>query len=291
MCDISFMAEDALQLDGLARDRGLTAVVDCGVAPGLSNLAVGRGQATLERLLSVAIYVGGLPRARHWPYAYSAPFAPGDVIEEYTRPVRLRRHGRELTVEALGECELLDFEGVGTLEAFVTDGLRSLLATVEAPDMVEKTLRYPGHAELMRVLRHSGFFDQQPVRLGQTEVRPIDLTSHLLTRCWTPQASQAEFTVLRVVVEGERQGRAIRQQTDLFAESQASAQVSSMASTTGTPAAIVARMLLDNSIEQTGVLPPEKLGQHNDLWGFLCSELSALGLNLKVSEQEVQESS
>jgi saccharopine dehydrogenase-like NADP-dependent oxidoreductase len=73
--DISFTAENALDLDGLARERGVTAVVDCGVAPGVSNLMVGHAAAVLATVDDVEIMVGGLPRERRWPFDYKAGFA------------------------------------------------------------------------------------------------------------------------------------------------------------------------------------------------------------------------
>jgi NAD(P)-dependent dehydrogenase (short-subunit alcohol dehydrogenase family) len=137
-CDISFMAEDPGELDALARERGVTAVVDCGVAPGMSNLLAGYATTLLDETQSLWIAVGGLPRERRLPFQYKAGFAPSDVLEEYTRPARIVEGGRVVVREALTEIEAVDFDGVGTLEAFNTDGLRSLIDTLDVPDMVEK---------------------------------------------------------------------------------------------------------------------------------------------------------
>jgi lysine 6-dehydrogenase len=161
--DISFMAEDAMELDALAKEHGVTAVVDCGVAPGVSNLLCGLGAALLDRCESLEIYVGGLPAVRRWPFEYKAGFAPHDVLEEYTRPSRIVEHGKIVVREALSEPELMEFPELGTLEAFNTDGLRSIATTMDVPFMKEKTLRYPGHIELMRVLRHVGLFSKETV--------------------------------------------------------------------------------------------------------------------------------
>ncbi|HEY8212268.1 MAG TPA: saccharopine dehydrogenase C-terminal domain-containing protein, partial [Myxococcaceae bacterium] len=169
-CDISFMAENAWELNELARQKGATAVVDCGVAPGVSNLLAGYATALLEKTESIEIYVGGLPAERRWPYEYKAGFAPHDVLEEYTRPSRVVEHGQVVIKEALSEPELMDFPVAGTLEAFNTDGLRSLAYNLQVPFMKEKTLRYPGHIELMRVLRHTGFFSKEPLQVGGATV-------------------------------------------------------------------------------------------------------------------------
>ena len=119
--DISFLAEDALELDALAKSRSVTAVVDCGVAPGLANMLIGHCHAGFDRTERVLFYVGGLPKRRQWPYQYKAPFAPSDVVEEYTRPVRMVEGGEVVVKPALSEPELIDFAQVGTLEAFNTD--------------------------------------------------------------------------------------------------------------------------------------------------------------------------
>ncbi|MFQ5578522.1 MAG: saccharopine dehydrogenase family protein, partial [Anaerolineae bacterium] len=175
--DISFFPEDPFTLDGLARARGVTAVVDCGVAPGLSNILAGHAAARLDRLERFTCYVGGLPKERRWPFEYKAVFSPLDVLEEYTRPARFVAHGEVVTLPALSDVELLNFPGTGTLEAFNTDGLRTLLRTLDAPFMREKTLRDPGHAALMRVFRESGFFRTDPIEVNGQPVRPLNVTA------------------------------------------------------------------------------------------------------------------
>ncbi|MGH7293234.1 MAG: saccharopine dehydrogenase family protein, partial [Myxococcota bacterium] len=116
-CDISFMPQNAIELDALAKKQGVTAIVDCGVAPGMSNMMAGHGYAQLEKCEKIEIYVGGLPRERTWPFQYKAGFSPHDVIEEYTRPSRIVEHGTIVEREALSEPELMDLPGVGTVEA------------------------------------------------------------------------------------------------------------------------------------------------------------------------------
>ncbi|MGB2983999.1 MAG: saccharopine dehydrogenase NADP-binding domain-containing protein, partial [Candidatus Bipolaricaulia bacterium] len=119
--DIAFFPEDPFSLDELARSKGVTAIVDCGVAPGLSNLLVGHAVRQLDETRRVTIYVGGLPSDPQPPYEYRAVFSPVDVIEEYVRPARLVVDGKIETRPALSEVELIDFDGVGRLEAFNTD--------------------------------------------------------------------------------------------------------------------------------------------------------------------------
>ena len=285
--DISFMAEDALQHDALARARGVTAVVDCGVAPGLSNMMVGHAAARLERAEQVEIYVGGLPAERRWPFEYKAGFAPHDVIEEYTRPSRIVEHGREVVREALSEPELLDFPGIGTLEAFNTDGLRSLVKTIDAPFMKEKTLRYPGHIALMRAFRETGLFSKEPVEVGGVRVRPLDLTAALMFPKWTFGPGEADLTVMRVTVEGRRGGRRVRYAWDLLDRYDPATGFRSMSRTTAFPATIVARLLAAGAFRQPGVHAPERLGREPGLLEGVIAGLAERGVSVRGGEADL----
>ncbi len=175
--DVAFSAEDPLALDGLAREKGVTAVVDCGVAQGLSHLLAGQACVELDKPESLSIYVGGLPVRRTWPFEYATLFSPADVIEEYLRPARLKENGQVVVKPALSDPELLEFEGLGTLEAFNTDGLRTLLHTLPFLNMKEKTLRYPGHREKIEMPKRAGFFDTRPLLIRGRKISPQEITS------------------------------------------------------------------------------------------------------------------
>ncbi|MCC7388643.1 MAG: saccharopine dehydrogenase NADP-binding domain-containing protein [Phycisphaerales bacterium] len=280
-CDISFMPEDAIELDALAKERGVTAVVDCGVAPGMSNLLAARSVASLDRAESVEIYVGGLPRERRWPFEYKAGFSPSDVIEEYTRPSRIVEHGRIVTRAALSEPELLDFEGVGTLEAFNTDGLRSLAYTMSVPFMKEKTLRYPGHIGLMRVFRETGLFGHEPIEVGGVRVRPIDVISTLMFPKWSYGPGEEDLTVMRIAVEGDKGGRRERHSWDLLSFYHRESQATSMARTTAFPCAIMARALASGRYVSPGVNPPERFGGDAGLVEHILAEHRRRGVEYR----------
>ena len=285
--DISFTAENALDLDGLARERGVTAVVDCGVAPGVSNLMVGHAAAQLAVVEDVEIMVGGLPRERRWPFDYKAGFAPADVIEEYVRPARMVERGQVVTKEALSEPELLDFPGVGTLEAFNTDGLRSLLFTINAPEMREKTLRYPGHVALMRAFRETGFFSKELVDVGGQRVRPLDTTAALLFPKWTFAEGEADLTVMRVAVRGrDAAGRSRRFAFDLLDHYDPETRLRSMSRTTAFPAAIMAGLVADGAVRRPGVHPPEVLGAQPGMLETVLSGLAERGVRCRARVEE-----
>lgn len=289
IADISFAPEDSMQLDTAARERGVTAVVDCGVSPGLSNLVIGRAAARLDEIEDAVIFVGGLPRTRHWPYEYRSVFSPTDVIEEYTRPARLVEGGRQIFKEALSDVELIDFPEVGTLEAFNTDGLRSLLTTVPAGNMKEKTLRYPGHADRMRMLRETGFFSNAPVAVDGVSIAPRRLTETLLFERWRRPSDEEEFTVLRVQVQGRKGQRHRRFTFDLLDRTDPSSGTTSMARTTGFPCAIVTRMLARGTLRDPGVRPPEFLGRDDHLYRHILDELGRRGVQLREREEPVAE--
>ncbi|MEY4920424.1 MAG: hypothetical protein RLZZ431_1606 [Bacteroidota bacterium] len=162
--DISFFPEDALKLTELAKKNNVTAIVDCGVAPGMSNLILGYHNEKMK-IDSFECMVGGLPKKRTQPFEYKAPFSPIDVLEEYTRPARYVENSCIVTKPALSDAEFIDFNKVGTLESFNTDGLRSILFTMgHIPNMKEKTLRYPGHIDLMKSLIKAGFLNTEAIQ-------------------------------------------------------------------------------------------------------------------------------
>jgi lysine 6-dehydrogenase len=287
IADISFAPEDPLDLDDEARSAGVTAVVDCGVSPGLSNFAAGRAAARFDAIESLSIYVGGLPAVRRWPYEYAIVFSATDVIEEYTRPARVIENGRVVVKPALSEIEKLDFEHVGTLEAFLTDGLRTVLSTIPARHMKEKTMRYPGHAELMRAFRETGFFDETPIDVRGVRIAPRDVTERLLFSAWKLPPGHAELTVLRVVVEGTRGGGSERLVFDLLDRTDAATGTTSMARTTGFPCAIVARMLASGEFTDPGIRALEHLGRNETASARLVAELRARGVEWRETSSEI----
>ncbi len=269
--DISFMSEDPRSLSERAAAAGQVVLYDIGVAPGMSNVLLAQavrqvGSATFARYL-----VGGLPVARRWPWEYEAPFSPIDVVEEYTRPARFVSGGQVRTRPALSDPELFHFPELGTLEGFLTDGLRSMLDTIDCPHIEEKTLRYPGHADRIRVLRDSGFFEDRELRLGAASVNVREFTFALLDPLWHQAEGSAEFTVMRIEVQGESGARVV---WDLLDRTDPERGESSMARTTGFPAAICARRLLSGqSPLGPGIHPPEALAADD---GFVLDLLAAL---------------
>jgi lysine 6-dehydrogenase len=271
--DISFFPEDSAELDAFAKAKGVTAVVDCGVAPGMGNILLGHHDARME-VNRFECLVGGLPVIRQYPFQYKAPFSPIDVIEEYTRPARLKEMGNVIVKPALTEREMIEFPGVGTLEAFNTDGLRSLLYTMEhIPDMKEKTLRYPGHVDLILALQQGGFFSELPVLINGQEVRPLDATAQVLFRQWKLQPEEEEFTLMRITVMGKRNNKYYNVEYTLLDRYDRKTHIHSMARTTGYTATGMLNYLLDGHFNRKGVFPPEIVGKEEGCLEYMLRYL------------------
>lgn len=275
--DISFFPEDALQLDALAKEKKVTAIVDTGLAPGMSNYIIGYHNKKMK-IDDFEIYVGGLPVHPKPPFFYKAPFSPVDVIEEYIRPARMKENGTIVTKEALTELEILRFEGTGTLEAFNTDGLRSLLYTMpHIPTQKEKTLRYPGHVHLIEALKQSGFFSKEKLKVEGQEISPLAFTSKLLMNEWKLGETEEDLTVMKVVLHGE--GKTI--EYNLLDYYDAESQTSSMARTTGYTCTASVNLLARNLFTKKGVFPPELIGDDKACFDFVFNYLKERSVNWK----------
>ncbi len=277
--DIAFFSEDPFQLDDLAREKGVTAVMDCGVAPGLNNMIAGYHNENMT-VHSFECLVGGLPVDRSGPYEYKAPFSPIDVLEEYIRPARLVEKGKMITKPALSDPKLIDFEEVGTLESFNTDGLRTLIKTMSIPDMKEKTLRYPGHRKLMYIFRESGFFSKKAIKVNNTEISPLEFTSQLLFPLWKYKENEEDFTIMRITIKGTEKGKEVVITYTLYDTFDHRTNISSMARTTGYTCTAAARLILNDTFKRKGVSPPEYLGADEECFHKIINHLQERDIKL-----------
>ena len=243
--DISFFPENAFDLHDLAVRRNVTAVVDCGIAPGTPDFLAGlyAGQMQIE---DFEFMVGGLHFSRTKPEQYLPTFSPVDVWEEYTRPARYVQDGKVITMPALSEPELVEFRIGGhelLLEAFNTDGLRTLITTMEGriPNMKEKTLRFPGHIAYISELQRTG------------QAWKPDT--------WTPHEDEDEFTLMRIVVRGREGGQHKKITHTVFVPYDKETQMSSMSRATGYSCTGVARCVLDGAYKRAGISAPSHVGE------------------------------
>ncbi|MDX9790809.1 MAG: saccharopine dehydrogenase C-terminal domain-containing protein [Candidatus Kapabacteria bacterium] len=280
--DISFFPEDCFMLDKKARSMGVTAIVDFGVAPGIPNLLLGYHNERME-INEYKCYVGGLPKARTLPFQYKAPFSPVDVIEEYTRPARYVKNGELVVMEALSEPEYLEFDEIGTLEAFNTDGLRSLLYNNNIPNKIEKTLRYPGHTDIIRILKSSGFFDEKEIIVGDKSIKPRDITSAILFDKWKLQPEEEEFTVMRIIFDGIEDGKHVEYTYNLLDRYDKAGKTSSMSRTTGYAATAAVNLLTEGMYNSPGINPPEFVGKNDESVKFVMNYMSARNIIYRKS--------
>ena len=279
--DISFFPENAFELDELAKENNITAIVDCGVAPGMDNVILGYYNET-HHLESFECLVGGLPKIKKWPFCYKAPFSPVDVIEEYTRPARYVENGELITRPPLTDCEFVEFDKVGTLESFNSDGLRSIIYTMpHIKNRKEKTLRYPGHVEYVRVLKESGFFNAEPILVNN--LSPLEVTSKILFDEWKLGEMEEELTVMRVTLVGVNKKTNKKEEIvfDLHDEFDVKTKTSSMARTTGYTATAAVNMFLEGLVKKTGILPPELVGSSKVCYDYFFSYLAERGVVYK----------
>jgi lysine 6-dehydrogenase len=287
LVDISFMPEDVLVLDTLAKKNNVTVIMDCGVAPGMPNYIAGYHNALME-IDHLEFMVGGLPKIRTFPFEYKAPFSPCDVIEEYTRPARYVENNNLIIKPALSDTELHDFENTGTLESFNSDGLRSLIFTLKnIPNMKEKTLRYPGHVQLIQAFKAAGFFSKEVISVNGSDVIPFDVTSKVLFNVWKPGNEEPEFTIMRIIIRGTENGKKKEIVYDLYDEFDPVEKMSSMSRTTGFTATGTAELILKKLFTEKGVYPPELIGKNPDCFDYIFNYLKERNVNYKKSVSEL----
>ena len=278
--DISFYPEDPFGLDELAKEKGVVAVMDCGVAPGMGNIIFGYHNTKMT-ITDYECLVGGLPEKREWPYEYQAVFSPIDVIEEYIRPARFVKNSSLVVKEALSDTELVVFEKIGTLESWNSDGLRTLIETMKhVPNMIEKTLRYPGCVEYLKVLRESGFFSYDEIEVNGHKIRPIDLTSKLLFPKWEMKEGDKDFTAMRIRIIGEENKIPVCYEYNLL--DRYTDGINSMSRTTGYTCTAVANLVINGDYKRIGISPPEYLGKH---FNFVKNYLEVRGVNYTVNKK------
>jgi len=274
LVDVSFGEQNSLLLMERARREGIIIVPDCGVAPGLSNLLVGLGMTKVEDPTQTHIRVGGLPQKPMPPLGYRIVFSAEAVVDEYTRKARIVKNGQVVEVEALSGLESFEFPGIGRLECFYTDGLRTLIGTLKLENMDEKTIRYPGHAEKVKALVESGLFESEPIVLG---VKPRDFMEAFLSQKLRLGKDEKDLTILEVDVAGEN-GKIKYRMLDRFDERN---NTTSMARTTGYPLAVVAMLVAEKKVEQKGVVPLEVLGADAKVSKLILEELRKRGIRIQ----------
>jgi len=180
----------------------------------------------------------------------------------------------------MSDTELLNFDPVGTLEAFNIDGLRSLIYNLpDVPNMKEKTLRYPGHVNLIQALIAGGFFSEEKITVNATEISPLDVTLKILFDQWKLGAEEPEFTIMRVKIVGSDGTETQEIIYDLYAEYDPIEKLSSMARATGFTGTAGAELILNGMFAEYGVFPPEIVGMKANCFDFVMNHLKDRNIN------------
>ena len=281
--DISFFPENPLELDKLAKERGVTAIVDCGVSPGMGNIILGHYINTFD-VASYKCFVGGLPVKPEKPWGYKAVFSPIDVIEEYLRPVRYREDGVNKINDPLSKSVVIEFKDVGRFEAWNTDGLRTLLNTTSIPNLIEMTVRHTATIEPIIALRDSGFFSYDEIDVKGKSVKPIELTTKLMFTHWKMQPNEHDMTIMRIIIEGQSNGKTQEIVYNLVDYYDVETDTTSMARTTGYTCTAVANLMLEGKYDNVGVIPPEILGQDETAFDYIVKYLADRGVVYKKKD-------
>jgi lysine 6-dehydrogenase len=244
-----------------ASAAGISVIPDCGLAPGMVNILAAEGIRRLDRAEKVKIYVGGLPQQPEPPLNYQIVYSLEGALDYYTTPSWVLRGGKPVQVDALSELETVEFpDPIGALEAFHTGGGISTLpfAYQGKIDVMEyKTLRYPGHAAIMRPIRDLGLLDAKPVLVKGQRVIPRDLfIAAVYPKLHKPQGQ--DLVALQVEVSGRKNGHPANVKFRLMDYYDCVHGISAMMRTTGYSLSITGQMQSDGRVGLKGVHTPDE---------------------------------
>jgi lysine 6-dehydrogenase len=256
--DIVFKQKD---LGAAAREKGITVIPDCGLAPGMVNILAELGISRVDKASRVKIFVGGLPQEPTGPLKYQIVYSLEGVLDYYTTLSWVLRDGRRTQVKALSEREPVMFAApVGELEAFHTAGGLSTMASRyegQIPVMEYKTLRYPGHAQIMEAIRDLGLIDSALLDVKGSMISPRDVAVAAMTPHLKKPASP-DLVALRVSVEGTKAGKAVTHTFELIDRFDEARGISAMERTTGYSLSITGQLQAEGAIQPAGVRTPDE---------------------------------
>ena len=274
LVDLSYLPEDPFELNSLATKMGVTLIPDAGVAPGISNFIIGHLSSYFDKMDNLKIFVGGIPEKNIPPLGYTLTWSPIDLVEEYTRPARIKRDSKIIAVPALSGVEEIQWKGIDRLEAFYTDGLRTLLTTMkDIKDMEEKTIRYKGHAEKMKFLIEMGYFKDNCNGLS-----PLNVSLCLFKKISSKLENLKDLLLLRIIVGGIKSGKKVEIVYELF--DRGNNKHTAMERTTGFGCGMLSYLLITGRIKQKGVIPPEKIGKDDTIFKDGIELLSEEGIKI-----------
>jgi saccharopine dehydrogenase-like NADP-dependent oxidoreductase len=280
LIDLSFMAEDPFFFQESALEAGVSIIPDCGVAPGLSNMLIGKSSSQLDEVEDALIYVGGLPQNPIPPLNYKVTWCVEDLFEEYTRKAKIIRNGKTVEVHALEGLEEIEFEELGKFEGFFTDSVRTLHHTIKANNMWEKTLRYPGHVAKIKLIKKLGLLKKEPIK--SINVSPWEF----MCKFWEENLSffeEKDLVLMRIKVSGRKNSTKFLhtyEMVDYFDEQK---NITAMGRSTAYTAFAIIKLMIQNKINMKGVIPPEILGMDKKLFKEIQNILKEK--DIKITEK------
>lgn len=285
MVDVSYMPEDVMALHKDASKAGISILPDCGMSPGLGSVLVGYAASKLDKVENVHMLNGGLPEKSIPPLGYVITWSVKDLIDMYSRKVNIVKDGKIVQVPAMSGLQQINFPGVGKLEAFYTDGLRTMLYTFrDAKNMWEKSLRYPGHVEKIGVLKDLGFFEEKELKIEKFSVSPREVTAKLL-ESKLKRKDIRDIVVMLIEVNGTENGGRVQYTYHVLDHFDRKRQVTAMARTTAYTTSVVAQLLAQKAIKEKGVIPPEKLGMNRTLYNKFMTLMKKRNVAVKESRK------
>jgi saccharopine dehydrogenase-like NADP-dependent oxidoreductase len=289
MADMSYSSEDPFRLDKIARQKKVRIIPDAGFAPGLSNILIGEAYQEFNKKIihrgteknrvdNIRILVGGMPQNPIPPFNYNYTWSPNDLVAEYTRPARIVNNYKEIIVEALSGVESLSVPKIGKLECFYTDGLRTLIKTFKnVKNMEEKTIRYAGHAELVKELLTYGFTPEEDNPFTNSKIQPKGFILDFLKTALSGGDAK-DLSILMVDVKAKDITRRYAC-IDYYDQKN---KITSMTRMTAYSSSIISQCIKD--YPGYGVIAPERLGMNKNIVGYIKKELIKRDIQIKVKD-------
>ncbi|MDJ0331366.1 saccharopine dehydrogenase C-terminal domain-containing protein [Planococcus sp. S3-L1] len=276
---------EKLALHEQAQQAGVLIVPGCGVAPGITNFLAAQGIELLDEAQEAMLACGGIPRYPDPPLGYQVVYRLESLLGLYTKPATIIRNGKIVELAPLSDLVEMTFsEPVGLCETVITDAhSTAFMLQGKVENLVERTVRYPGHWDKMRVLSELGFLDETPVAVEDTVISPKLFAQKVLIPKMSGHSIE-DITVLRVEVSGIKHGVSTKHTWEMIDLYDHERKITSMAKTTAIPALLISQWITTKKITETGVIPIEGLIVQERFHPFL-TELSQLGIEIEYKEE------
>ena len=255
------IVQNQKKLFSQAEKAKVTIIPDSGLAPGLVSILTKYLVDEYGHLSKVKLRVGGVPKFPKEPWNYQLVFSANGLINEYVEDAIILDHGIIKTVPSLTQYESISFpKPFGNLEAFLTSGGCSTLPYTykDKIDYLDyKTIRYPGHLDMIKPLFDLGFGSTEPVSIDDTLVSPREMLIKLLHK--TLPSDGEDVVLLKVIGEQKTEAKTKIISFEMIDYFDSETNLSSMMRTTGFPVSVTADLIARKEISSFGVFTPEEI--------------------------------